>query len=183
MDFKLTSVFVQAYTYWNDTYFVLENKEGDLKELIASSVYLTSNFAFSCELYLKGVLGYLNNDSTKASFKSYGHDLYKLFNHLPLEVQNIIKDEYLKIIKVFKAKYFNKNTDFDLALIQSRKSFEECRYFFEKADKNEPGYIHFYFLSAFAIAIHFYVLDNTDFDLEKTKLQLMKKQAKLSEYF
>lgn len=175
MNLKLTSVFVQAYTYWNNTYTVLEKNEGNPRELVASSVYLTSNFAFSCELYLKGVLGYLKNDSSKQFFKSFGHDLYKLFNQLPSEVQIIIKNEYLGIIKVFNTKYFDKNTDFDLALLQSRKSFEECRYFFEKADKNEPGFIHFYFLSALASAVHFYVLENTDFDLDKTKSRLMAK--------
>ena len=169
MNIKLTSIFVQAYTYWDNIYSVLEKNEGNLKDLVASSVYLTSNFAFSCELYFKGVLGYLKNDTSKQFFKSFGHDLYTLFNQLPLDVQNIIKNEYHEIIKVFNTKYFDKKTDFDTALLQSRKSFEDCRYFFEKGDNNESGYIHFYFLSALSSAIHLYVLDNTDFDLDKTK--------------
>jgi hypothetical protein len=108
MNIKLTSVFVQAYTYWDNTYSVLEKNEGNLRELVASSVYLTSNFAFSCELYLKGVLGYLKNDTSKRFFKSFGHDLYRLFDQLPSEVQNIIKNKYHGIIKDFNTKYFDK---------------------------------------------------------------------------
>lgn len=85
-------------------------------------------------------------------------------------------DEYSEVIEVINKRFFNKRIDFNLALENSKKSFEECRYFFEKIVHHEPTSIDFYFLCALALAMNSYVLNNTDFDLDKTKSQLFQKK-------
>lgn len=73
MNVKLTTVFIQAYSYWNYTFSILKNNESDIRNLVASSMYLTSNFAFSCELYLKGINAWVFKEDTSDFFKSFNH--------------------------------------------------------------------------------------------------------------
>jgi hypothetical protein len=139
-------------------------------------MYLTSNFAFSCELYLKGIKAFVSKDCSKKYLRSFKHDLLNTFLSLSEEIKFQIKNEYYNLSKIYERSHFNQDTNFDVALMQSRDSFQECRYFFDKADKSEGTFIHFNFLFLFAVAMHFWVLDHTDFNFEKTRSEVANRK-------
>lgn len=169
MNIKLTAVFIQAYSYWNYTYSILEKNKSEIRNLIASSMFLTSNFAFSCELYLKGINAWVFKKDSSHFFKSFKHDIGKMFYNLPDEIREKIITECQLLYKKYKPSYFDTEMDFHIVLEQNRFSFDKCRYFFDNLDLKEQIPIHFFFLVFFAMSMHFWVLDNTDFDIEKTK--------------
>ena len=79
-------------------------------------------YAFSCELYLKGL-----SKKYKDSFKMV-HNITLLYNELPLEIKNNIKE------------LINSN-NFEKDLNSINNLFEESRYFFdtEKFGKKNPN--------------------------------------------
>ena len=83
------------------------------------------NGFFACELYLKSILK--ANDIT-----SSGHDIEKLFNQLPTELQETIKN---KFSNEAKSSYVLNPIDFNELLKKIYLGFEFWRYIYE--DKNK----------------------------------------------
>lgn len=83
------------------------------------------NGFFACELYLKSILK--ANDIT-----SSGHDIEKLFNQLPTELQKTVEDEFLKKSDICS---LNK-ISFKELLEKISSGFEFWRYIYE--DVNKP---------------------------------------------
>lgn len=73
------------------------------------------NAAFSCELYIKYLLGK----------KRHGHNLKKLFILLDSEIQNRIRTNINEILD-------NRLFNFDLMLERASESYKTWRYIFEK---------------------------------------------------
>jgi len=76
------------------------------------------NMLLACELFLKSVL--IKNGYNVNQLKKYGHNLKTLYNELPANIQNDIKDFM---------KNFNQIDVFDF-LDNIREDFVNCRYMF-----------------------------------------------------
>lgn len=74
-----------------------------------------TNLAFSCELYLKSILYYVNKEG-----KVVGHNIFKLFNQLPSDIRDEIKTNT-------DFKYQNPN-QFDLFFQEVGETFTFIRY-------------------------------------------------------
>lgn len=111
-DFQLCVT--EANAFWEAACFCQhKNVEIVSEYLIAFSV----NLAFSAELYLKAISIYL---SPQNEFEK-GHDLQKLFDCLPSEVQNAIKDAYNREFHIH---------DFITILEWHKDTFNDWRYSF-----------------------------------------------------
>lgn len=83
------------------------------------------NGFFACELYLKSILK--ANDIT-----SFGHDIEKLFNQLPTELQKTIENQFSNEAKNI---YVLESIDFNELLKKISFGFEFWRYIFEDENK------------------------------------------------
>lgn len=83
------------------------------------------NGFFACELYLKSILK--ANDIT-----SSGHDIEKLFNQLPTELQKTIENEFLNEAKSI---YVFNSIEFNELLKKISLGFEFWRYVYEDENK------------------------------------------------
>ena len=83
------------------------------------------NGFFACELYLKSILK--ANDIT-----SSGHDIEKLFNQLPTELQKTIENEFLNEAKSI---YVFNSIEFNELLKKISFGFEFWRYLYEDENK------------------------------------------------
>lgn len=111
-DFKLCVAAANAF--WDAACFC-QHKNIDM--ISPYLIAFSTNLAFSAELYLKAISIYL---SPQNEFEK-GHDLQKLFDCLPSEVQNEIKDAYNREFHIH---------DFVTILEQHKDAFNDWRYGF-----------------------------------------------------
>lgn len=110
-----------------DVFYEVGKEWGSFKKLLSdsNSIYIAAvNLAFSCELYIKALLGFRGKKPEKV------HSLSALFNELPENDKTEIKKYYSPI---------NSSISFEFILEEHDKAFENWRYAFEKKE-NELVY-------------------------------------------
>ncbi len=102
-----------------DWFLYVAEKINNLNDIICGGMYpFVVNMAFACELYIKAILIYKSNNNKIEK----SHDLKKLFETLPIDVQSNIKT------------IFSEKSDGDLEIIlpEINTAFVDWRYAYEK---------------------------------------------------
>lgn len=144
---------------------------------VASIPYYVDT-AFACELYMKAIIVFHNPNVTKKEFQKIKHRLDKLFELLPMEMQEKIRDklpdqkiremqeyyifQYKKLLStdapnivknIAKKKIENSALSFGEMLKQQATLFEDWRYYYEATDAN-PISCDEWFLYQFCSELH-----------------------------
>lgn len=144
---------------------------------VASIPYYVDT-AFACELYMKAIIVLHNPDVTKKDFQKIKHRLDKLFELLPLETREKIRDklpdekiremqnryifQYKKLLiteapdivkNIARKKIENPALSFGEMLKQQATLFEDWRYYYEATD-SDPVSCDEWFLYQFCSELH-----------------------------
>lgn len=173
LDFKEIAEGACAFFYVGRSYL---EPEKHIPGVAAIPYYVDT--AFACELYMKAIIVFHNPNVTKQEFKKIRHRLDTLFELLPVETQEEIKDklsdqkiqemqkhyisQYKKLLStdapdivknIAKKKIENPALSFGEMLKQQATLFEDWRYFYEATDA-DPISCDEWFLYHFCSELH-----------------------------
>jgi hypothetical protein len=139
---------------------------GNTLEIVRKSMFLSFNYAFVCEIFLKGIISITLGNKIEAI---RGHNLGNLFSMLDSETRKKI-NQYFIDEKIIQFPEINDDrTDLMDGIKRCENVFLETRYFYEGDNAN----IDFYFLMKFSFALEEYINSNTEYheSLKKAKEQ------------
>lgn len=171
MEFDFKQIAEGAYAFFN---VGMEYWDPEKHILGVASIPYYVDTAFACELYMKAIIVFHNPDITKKEFQKIKHRLDKLFELLPMETQEKIRDklpdqkiremqeyyisQYKKLLStdvsnIAKKKIENSALSFGEMLKQQATLFEDWRYYYEATDA-DPISCDEWFLYHFCSELH-----------------------------